>query len=117
MINTVALMGRLTADPEIKTTSSGTSVTSFRIAVDRFYVKSGEQRQADFIPIVALRQTAEFICKYFTKGQMIAITGQIQSRNYQDKEGQNRTAIEVIAEQASFCGGKEEAKSRANQKK
>lgn len=102
MLNVVVLTGRLTADPELKTTTSGTSVCSFSIAVDRRY-KSGEERQADFINIVTWRTTAEFVSKYFKKGQMIAIEGSIQTRRYQDKEGKNRTAFEVIANNVQFA--------------
>lgn len=104
MINRVVLMGRLVADPELKTTTSGISVTSFRIAVDRAYVKAGEERKADFIDIVAWRQTAEFVCRNFSKGALIAVDGQIQSRNYETKEGQKRTAIEIVADNVSFTG-------------
>lgn len=104
MINRVVLMGRLVADPELKTTTNGISVTSFRIAVDRAYVKSGEDRKADFIDIVAWRQTAEFVCRNFSKGSLIAIDGQLQSRNYETKDGQKRTAVEVIADNVSFTG-------------
>ena len=104
MINRVVLMGRLVADPELKTTGSGVSVTSFRIAVDRNYVKQGAERQADFIDIVAWRGTAEFVCKHFNKGSLVAIDGQLQSRQYQTKDGQNRTAIEVVADNVSFTG-------------
>lgn len=104
MINRVILMGRLVADPELKTTNTGISVTSFRIAVDRSYVKQGEQRQADFFDIVAWRNSAEFICRHFGKGSLIAIDGQLQSRQYQTKDGQNRTAIEVVVDSVSFTG-------------
>ena len=97
-------MGRLVADPELKTTNTGISVTSFRIAVDRSYVKAGEQRQADFFDIVAWRSSAEFVCRNFSKGSLIAIDGQLQSRQYQTKDGQNRTAIEVVADNVSFTG-------------
>lgn len=104
MINRVVLMGRLVADPELKTTASGISVTTFRIAVDRSYVKSGEERQADFFDIVAWRYTAEFICKHFRKGSLIAIDGSLQSRTYQAKDGTNRYVVEVVADNASFTG-------------
>ena len=104
MINRVILMGRLVADPELKTTNTGISVTSFRIAVDRNYVKAGEQRQADFFDIVAWRSSAEFVCRNFSKGSLIAVDGQLQSRSYQTKDGQNRTAIEVVADNVSFTG-------------
>lgn len=112
MLNRVILMGRLVADPELKTTNSGISVTSFRIAVDRNYVKAGEQRQADFFDIVAWRSSAEFVCKHFSKGSLIAVDGQLQSRSYQTKDGQNRTAIEVQADNISFTG---ERKDKANE--
>lgn len=108
MLNSVILMGRMTADAELRTTTSGTSVTAFTIAVDRDYVKSGEERQADFINIVAWRNTAEFVERYFHKGDMIAVVGSIQVRNYEDKNGNKRYATEVIAEKVSFCGGKRE---------
>ena len=101
MFNLVVLSGRLTADPELKTTPNGVSVTSFSIAVERRY-KQGEERQADFINIVAWRSSAEFICKYFKKGSMIGIEGSIQTRKYQDRDGNNRTAFEVVANNVQF---------------
>lgn len=106
MLNIVALNGCLTHTPELKTTQNGTSVCSFSIAVDRTYTPKGEERKADFIDIVAWRQTAEFVCKYFQKGSMIAIDGSIQTRSYQDKQGSNRTKVEVLANNVSFCGAK-----------
>lgn len=106
MLNVVALMGRLVYDPELKTTQPGTSVCSFRIAVDRSFARQGEERKADFIDVTAWRQTTEFVCKYFQKGGMIAIEGSLQTRQYQDKNGNSRTATEVLASQVSFCGGK-----------
>lgn len=106
MINNVTLMGRLTAAPELKQTASGTSVTAFCIAVDRRYQPKDGEKQADFINCVAWRNTAEFITKYFNKGDMIAVTGEIQTRKYQDKSGNNRVAVEVVIDNASFCGGK-----------
>ena len=104
MLNRVILMGRLVSDPELKTTASGISVTSFRIAVDRNYVKQGEERKADFIDIVCWRQQAEFVCRYFGKGAMIAVDGQLQSRTYQAKDGTNRYVTEVVADSVSFTG-------------
>ena len=101
MFNLVVLTGRLTADPELKTTPNGVSVTSFSIAVEIRY-KQGEERQADFINIVAWRSSAEFICKYFKKGSMIGIEGSIQTRKYQDRDGNNRTAFEVVANNVQF---------------
>ena len=105
MINNVTLMGRLTAAPELKQTTNGTSVTAFCIAVDRRFQKDGD-KQADFINCVAWRNTAEFITKYFNKGDMIAVTGEIQTRKYKDNGGNNRVAVEVVIDNASFCGGK-----------
>ena len=106
MLNVVAIMGRLVADPELKTTQQGTSVCSFRIACDRNFARQGEQRQADFIDIVAWRQKADFVCKYFQKGSLIAIEGSLQTRQYQDKKGNNRTAVEVVTSNVSFAGPK-----------
>lgn len=108
MLNRVILMGRLVADPELKTTQSGISVTSFRIAVERSYAKAGEERQADFINIVCWRNTAEFVCKYFPKGSLIALEGQLQTRSYQDKDGSNRYIVEVLADKVSFTGEKQD---------
>ena len=105
MFNLVILTGRLTADPELKTTPNGVSVTTFSIAVNRNY-KSGEEQQTDFINIVAWRQTAEFITKYFQKGTMIGIEGSIQTRRYQDANGNTRTAFEVIANNVQFVEAK-----------
>ena len=106
MFNLVVLTGRLTADPELKTTPSGVSVTTFSIAVNRKY-KSGEEQQTDFINIVAWRQTAEFITKYFKKGSLIGIEGSIQTRRYQDANGNNRTAFEVVVNNAQFVESKQ----------
>lgn len=107
-INIVALTGRLTADVELKTTPSGVSVCSFSLAVDSKYQKQGEERKASFINCVAWRNTAEFINKYFKKGSMIGIEGEIQTRNYTDKDGKNRKVTEIIVNNASFCGSKTE---------
>ena len=106
MLNVVAIMGRLVADPELRTTGNGTNVCSFRIACDRNFAQKGQERQADFIDVVAWRQSAEFICKYFQKGSLVAVEGSLQSRQYQDKNGNNRTAVEVVANQINFAGGK-----------
>ena len=105
MFNLVVLTGRLTSDPELKTTPNGVSVCSFAIAVERRH-KQGEERQADFIDIVAWRQTAEFVSKYFSKGSMIGIEGSIQTRKYTDKNGNNRTAFEVVANNVHFVESK-----------
>lgn len=114
MLNSVSLMGRLVADPELRTTASGLSVTSFTIAVERRFVKAGEERQADFIDIVAWRQTAEFICKYFRKGSMIAVQGSIQTRLYEDKNGNKRKAFEIVSDSVHFCGSKSESGTTTN---
>lgn len=106
MLNVVAIMGRLVADPELRTTGTGTNVCSFRIACDRNFVQQGQERQADFIDVVAWRQSAEFVTKYFQKGSLVAVEGSLQSRQYQDKNGNKRTAVEVLANQINFAGGK-----------
>ena len=106
MLNVVAIMGRLVRDPELNTTKSGVNVCRFRIACDRNFARQGEQRQADFIDILAWRQQADFVCKYFSKGSLIAVDGSLQSRQYQDKQGNNRTALEVVASNVSFAGPK-----------
>ena len=112
-MNTICLLGRLTADPELYNTQSGVAVTSFKLAVDRDYTPKGQEKQADFIPVVAWRQTAEFVCKYFRKGQRAALTGSLQTRSYTDRDGNKRTAYEVVAEHVYFAesknGGAEQA--------
>ena len=104
-VNVVVLEGRLTHDVELRQTTSGVSVCSFSIAVDRNY-KSGEERLTDFLTIQAWRPTAEFIGKYFKKGDGIAVVGRMQSRKYTDNNGNNRTAVEVVAENVSFPLGR-----------
>lgn len=99
-MNKVALIGRLAADPEIKQTSSGITVTSFTIAVDRPYTKG--EKQTDWLDIVAWRNTAEFICKHFSKGDPIVIDGSIQTRMWEDKNGQKRKAVEIVADNVMF---------------
>ena len=111
MLNNAVIMGRLVADPELRTTGSGISVSSFTVAVDRRFNRQGEDRQADFIDIIAWRQTAEFVCKYFRKGSMIAVQGYIQTRMYEDKNGNKRKAVELVADNVSFCGSKAESGS------
>lgn len=108
MLNVVAIMGRLVADPELRTTTSGINMARFRIACDRNFARQGEQRQADFLDVVAWRSQADFVCKYFQKGSLIVIDGSIQTRQYQDKNGNNRTAIEIVAQNVSFCGEKKQ---------
>ena len=102
MLNRAILMGRLTSDPELKQTPNGVFVSSFSIAVNRNYNRD----MTDFINIVAWRQTAEFVCRYFKKGQLIALEGSIQTRNYEDKNGNKRTAVEVVADQVHFAESK-----------
>ena len=111
MLNNAVIMGRLVADPELRTTGSGISVSSFTVAVDRRFNRQGEERQADFIDIIAWRQTAEFVCKYFRKGSMIAVQGYIQTRMYEDKNGNKRKAVEIVADNVSFCGSKTDSGS------
>lgn len=108
MLNSVIIMGRLTADPELRTTASGLSVTSFTVAVDRRFQRQGEDKQTDFISVVAWRQQADFVTRFFRKGQMIAVQGSLQVRNYEDKNGNKRTAYDVVADNISFCGSKNE---------
>lgn len=104
-------MGRLVADPELRSTANGTQVTSFAIAVDRDYAPAGEERKADFFDIVAWKKTAEFVTKYFHKGSVIAVQGSLQTRSYEDKEGNKRKAYEIVAANVSFCGGKNDSSS------
>lgn len=104
-MNNITILGRLTNVPELKTTPNGVSVTSFNVAVDRDYKVNGE-KMTDFLPCVAWRGTAEFISKYFVKGDMIAIVGSLESRKYTDKNGNNRISYEIIVKSANFCGGK-----------
>lgn len=102
-MNVVCLMGRLTADPELRHTANDVPVTSFMVAVDRtIQPKNASERVADFIPVAAWRGTAEFITRYFRKGQRIALQGELQSRPFTDKEGNKRTAYEVVAQHAFF---------------
>lgn len=106
MINNCIIMGRLVADPELHTTNSGISVTSFTIACERDYQPDKDNKVSDFINVTAWRGTAEFICNYFAKGRMILINGELQQRRYVDKEGNNRTTYEVQANKVFFCDNK-----------
>lgn len=106
MLNVIAVMGRLVRDPEMRQTTTGKNVASFRVAVDRGSKNANGQNQTDFFDVVAWNKTAEFVCKYFQKGSLIAIDGRLQSRNYQDKSGSNRTAIEILAHNVHFAGAK-----------
>lgn len=107
MLNNAVIMGRLTKDPELRVTESGKSVTSFSVAVDNRF----DKEKTDFFDIIAWRQTAEFICKYFRKGSMIAVQGYIQTRMYEDKNGNKRKAVDIVADNVSFCGSKAESGS------
>ncbi len=106
MLNKVILMGRLTADPELRRTPNNTAVTSFTLAVNRRFTRAGEQSQADFIDIVAWDRTAEFVSKWFSKGQQVAVAGRIQTRTWEDKQGQKRKTVEVVAEEVHFAESK-----------
>lgn len=105
-MNKVMLMGRLTKDPEIRYSQNQVAVTRFTIAVNRRFTKQGEERQADFFHCVCFRSTAEFVSKYFVKGQQTALVGSLQSRNWEDEAGKSHTAIDVIAEEVYFAGEK-----------
>ena len=107
MLNHVTLQGRITHDPELKTTTNGTSVCSFALAVDRDFVRPGEERKADFINCVAWRKTAEFITRYFKKGEQIIVEGSIQVRSWEDNEGKKRYITEVVVDRAHFVPGQE----------
>ena len=103
MLNHIVIMGRLTRDPELRTTQSGVSVTSFTVAVDRdFGGRDGGEKQTDFIDCVAWRQTGEFISKYFTKGRMAVVSGRLQSRKWEDRDGNKRVSWEVVADNVYF---------------
>ena len=106
MLNRIVLMGRLTRDPELRRTQSGTAVVSFSIACDRDYAAQGAERETDFIDIVAWRGTAEFVEKYFSKGRMIVVAGRLQIRNWQDKDGNKRRTAEVVADNVYFGDSK-----------
>ncbi len=105
-MNKAILMGRLTKDPELRYTNNNLAVCSFTLAVNRGFVKQGEERQADFIPIVAWDKQAEFCSKYFTKGQQVAVVGRIQVRTWDDNEGKKRYTTEVVASEAFFADSK-----------
>lgn len=108
MLNCVTLQGRLTENPELRFTPKKVAFTGFTIAADRSYVKQGEERQTDFFNIIAWNQTAEFICKYFHKGQMMVVQGELQTRSFTDKQGIKRKVFEVLASKAHFGGDKKE---------
>ena len=107
-MNKVVLVGRLARDPELRNTQSGTAVVSFTVACDRRFARQGEERQADFINCVAWNKTAEFVSRYFTKGMRIALDGRIQTRSYDDQNGNKRYITEVVAEDVEFAQSKNE---------
>ncbi|MBR4304808.1 MAG: single-stranded DNA-binding protein [Clostridia bacterium] len=106
MLNKAILMGRLTADPELRKTSGDVSVTTFTLAVNRSFTRQGEQAQTDFIDIVAWRNTAEFAAKWFQKGMQVAVSGKIQTRTWEDKQGNKRKSVEVVADEVFFADSK-----------
>ena len=114
MLNHITIMGRLTADPELRQTPNGTSCASFTLAVDRDYKPEGGEREADFIPCVAWRGTADFVSKYFSKGRMAVVSGRLQVRKWQNKEGENRYTTEVVADNVYFGDSKKEESSGGN---
>ena len=108
MLNSISIHGRLVRDPELRTTQSGVSVCSFCVAVDRSYARKGEEKQTDFFDVNAWRGLGEMVGKYFTKGKEIVVHGSMHSRKWQDKDGNNRTAWEILASDVDFCGSKAE---------
>ena len=114
MLNRAILMGRLVADPELRSTQNGTPVITFTLAVNRNFSRSGEQAQTDYIDIVAWRNTAEFVSKWFTKGMQVAVSGRIQTRTWEDKQGQKRKSVEVVADEVFFAESKRDGTQRQN---
>lgn len=108
MLNHIVVMGRLTRDPELRKTAAGVSVTSFSVAVDRDFSQQDGQKETDFLDVVAWRSTAEFAAKYFTKGRMAVVSGRLQIRNWEDKDGNKRRTAEILAENIYFGGSKKE---------
>ena len=109
MLNSAIIMGRLTADPELKHTPNNNSVTSFTLAVGRSSARAGQERQTDFIDVVAWGKTAETVCRYFAKGNLMAVKGRIETRSYEDKNGVKRKVFEIIAENIEFVESKRDA--------
>ena len=108
MLNNIVIMGRLTRDPELRRTQNGVAVASFTLAVDRDFASQGGEKETDFVDIVAWRSTAEFVSKYFTKGRMAVVSGRLQIRNWQDKEGNKRRSAEILADRVYFGDSKKE---------
>lgn len=113
MLNKINLMGRLVANPELKSTTNGIHVAKFRIACDRDYAAENKERGCDFFDIVAWRGTGEFVCRNFTKGQPILVTGRLQTRDWEDRDGNKRRSFEIVAENCYFCGGERKVKPAA----
>ena len=111
MLNHIVLMGRLTRDPELRRTGSGIAVASFTLAVDRDYAAQGAEKETDFVDIVAWRNTAEFVSRYFSKGRMAVVTGRLQIRNWTDKDGNKRRSAEVVADNVYFGDSKRDGAS------
>ena len=111
MLKHIAIHGRLTRDPEIRQTQSGVSVCNFTVAVDRSFTRQGEEKQTDYFDCVAWRGLADTISKYFTKGKEIVVLGEMQSRKWQDKDGNNRVSWEIMANSVDFCGSKSASES------
>ena len=111
MLNKIILMGRLTRDPELRRTQSGTAVTSFSLAVDRDFKSQSGEKETDFVDIVAWRATAEFVSKYFTKGRMAVVEGRLQLRDWTDKDGNKRRSAEVVADNVYFGDSKRDAEA------
>ena len=111
MLNKIFIMGRLTRDPELRRTQSGTAVTSFSLAVDRDYKSQSGEKETDFIDVVAWRSTAEFVSKYFTKGRMAVVEGRLQLRDWTDRDGNKRRTAEVIADNVYFGDSKRDAEA------
>ena len=114
MLNTVTIMGRMTADPELRHTQSGVAVVTFRLAVDRDFKDKDGKKKADFLPVVCWRGTAEFVSKYFSKGRLVAVCGRLQVREYTTKDGDKRYATEIVAENVYFGDSKREDKPAEN---
>ena len=115
MLNHITIMGRLTKDPELRRTQSGTSVTSFSLAVDRDFKSQSGEKETDFIECVAWKNTAEFVSKYFQKGRMAVVSGRLQLRDWTDKEGTKRRSAEIIADNVYFADSKQDQKQESKQ--
>lgn len=116
MINRAVICGRLVRDPELRRTSNGTPVTSFTVAVNRTFKNSDGQQEADFLNCVAWNKTAEIVDQYCSKGNLVGVEGRLQSRSYQDNQGNNRTVVEIIADQVQFMQSKDSSAAQASEK-